>query len=91
MSSTELTTKARDYRELQAMIKELEAEADALKAAIIAEMEARGADTLQADVFTIKYTAYSSNRVDTTALKKELPDIAARYTKTTAARRFQVA
>ena len=91
MSSTELTTKARDYRELQAMIKELEAEADALKAAIIAEMEARGADTLQADVSTIKYTAYSSNRVDTTALKKELSDIAARYTKTTAARRFQVA
>jgi len=88
---SELTTRAKEYRELQAMIKELEAEAEAVKANITAEMEALGVDTLQADVFTIRWTAYTSQRVDTTALKKELPDVAAHYTKTSEARRFQVA
>ena len=86
-----LTEKAREYRELQAMIKELEAEAEAVKASITAELDAQGVDTIQADIFTIKWTAYTSSRIDTTAIKKELPDIAARYTKTTEARRFQVA
>jgi predicted phage-related endonuclease len=91
MSSTDITKAAKDYRELQAMIKDLEAEADAIKARITAEMEARQTDTLQADVFTIKWTVYTSSRLDTAAIKKELPDVAARYTKTAEARRFQVA
>ena len=91
MSSTEITLKAREYRELQAMIKQLEEEADALKASLVAEIESRKVETLQADIFTIRYTEYQSSRLDTAALKKELPDIADRYTKTNTARRFQVA
>ena len=91
MTNIDITKAARDYRELQAMIKELEAEAEAIKANITAHMTAENTDTLQADIFTIKYTAYTTQRIDTTAIKKELPDIAARYTKTSEARRFQVA
>jgi len=88
---TNIIKAAKDYREIQAMIRELEAEAEAVKATITAHMDAEHIDTLQADIFTIKWTAYTSSRVDTTALKNELPDVAARYTKTTEARRFQVA
>ena len=91
MTMLEITGKAKEYRELQSMIKQLEEEADALKAEMIAELEAQGTDTLKADIFTIHWTAYKSSRVDTTALKNELPNIAARYTKTTEARRFQIA
>ena len=91
MTNTDIIKAARDYKELQAMIKELEAEADVIKAAITAELDAQGVDILQADIFTIKHTAYSSSRVDTTALKNELPDVAARYTKTTEVRRSQIA
>ena len=91
MTMLEITGKAKEYRELQVMIKQLEEEAEALKADMICELEAQGTDTLQADIFTIKYTAYKSSRVDTTALKNELPDIAARYTKISEAHRFQVA
>ena len=91
MTTIDITKAARDYREIQAMIKELEAEAEAIKTNITAHMDAQQTDTLQADIFTIKYTAYTTQRIDTTAIKKELPDIAARYTKTSEARRFQVA
>ena len=91
MTIVEITGKAREYREVQAMIKQLEEEAEALKGEMIAELEAQGVSTLQADIFTIKWAAYKSSRVDTTALKKELPEIAEKYTKTTEARRFQVA
>lgn len=91
MTTAEITTKAKEYRELQAMIRELETSAEAVKAVLIAEMESRGADMLQVDIFTIKYTTYTSNRIDTAALKNELPDIAARYTRVTESKRFQVA
>jgi len=91
MTTVEIAGIAKEYRELQAMIKELEDEAEAIKATMIAELEAQGTDTLQAGIFTIKWTAYCGSRVDTTALKKELPDIAARYTRSTESRRFQVA
>ncbi|MDR0326577.1 MAG: hypothetical protein LBI19_10865 [Oscillospiraceae bacterium] len=91
MSTIDITKAAKDYREIQSMIKELEAEAEAIKTTITAHMDAENADTLQADIFTIKWTVYTSQRVDTATLKKELPDVAARYTKTTEARRFQVA
>ena len=91
MSVTEITSKAREYREIQSFIKELQDQADALKAAITAHMAAAGVDTMTADIFTIKNTAYTSSRVDTSALKAELPDVAARYTKTSEVRRFQVA
>jgi len=91
MSQNEIISIVREYKELQIFIKQLEEEADGLKAAITAEMDARQTDSLIVDVFTVRYTTYTSNRVDTTALKKELPDVAARYTKATEARRFSVA
>jgi len=91
MTTIEISTKAKEYKELQNFIKQLQEEADAIKTAITAEMEAENTDTVATDLFTIRWTEYQSARVDTTALKKELPDIAARYTKTTTVKRFQVA
>jgi len=91
MTTQEITTKIREYKELQAYVRELEEELEATKAAIISEMEARKVNTLLADVYTVKYQTYSSTRIDTTAFKAELPDVAAKYTKTTEARRFSVA
>jgi predicted phage-related endonuclease len=91
MPVNEISSKAKEYKELQSFIKQLQDEADAIKASITAAMEAKGEDTIQTDLFTIRWTEYETSRLDGTALKKELPDVAARYTKTTTARRFQVA
>jgi predicted phage-related endonuclease len=90
MTQLDITKAAKDYRELQAMIKELENEAEAIKATLTSHMDTQQIDILQADIYTIKWTYYTSQRVDTASLKKELPEVAARYTKTTEARRFQI-
>ena len=91
MSRIELATKAKDYRAIQAMIQELQDEADAIKAEIIGEMKRQGTDTIQADIFTIKWTEYTTSRIDTAALKAALPELAEQFSITSTARRFQVA
>lgn len=45
-------------------------------------------DTLTGDEHKATYKEVINNRIDTTALKTELPDIAKRYTKSTPSMRF---
>ena len=91
MTNIEMTVTARTYREIQAEIKELEAQADALKQTMIREMDAQGVEELAAGEYTVRWSLYESSRLDTTALKKALPDVAAQYSKRTTSTRFQVA
>lgn len=70
---------------------EAAATVEALKDQLKAQMQAAGVDTLAGAEHKATYKAVTNSRVDTTALKKELPDIAARYTKTTETRRFTFA
>ena len=82
---------ARTYREIQAEIKGLEEQADALKQQMIAEMDTRKVEVLEAGEYTIRWSIYESSRVDTTAFKKALPEVAAQFTRQATAIRFQVA
>jgi len=91
MSNIEMESKARDYRELQAEIKALEEQAEALKQQMIREMDARQADIMTAGAYTIRYNVVGSNRLDGTKLKDEQPDIYSQYTKLTTSLRFQIA
>lgn len=85
MSINELEAKARELRQLQALIDEAQAEAEALKDAIGDQ------DSIQAGEYRITWKAVTSSRIDTTALRKALPDVAERFTKETTTRRFCVA
>ena len=91
MSTIELGTKAKEYRELQAMIKELEAEADALRQQMVKEMDARNIEELAAGEYTIRWSLYESSRLDTAKLKADHADLYSAYTKRTVSTRFQVA
>ena len=91
MTTNDIISTAREYRELQAMIKDLENEADALKQTMIREMDNRQVEKLAAGEYEIRYQLVESSRLDTSALKKALPDIAAQFTKLTTSTRFQVA
>ena len=71
MSTNEINAKAREYREITHFIKQLQDEADALKAAITAAMEAAGTDTVETDLYTVRWSTYTASRLDTAALKAE--------------------
>lgn len=64
---------------------------ESLKDQLKERMAAAGVESLAGSEHKATYKAVTSSRVDTTSLKKELPEIAARYTKTTTARRFTFA
>lgn len=89
MSITEMEARARELQELKRMREELEAEISAAEDAIKEAMN--GAEQVIAGPYKITWKAVTSSRVDTTALKREMPEIAERFLKTTTTKRFTVA
>lgn len=90
MSTQELTTIARDLKELRLMAEQLDAEIAALEKVIKAHMEEHNLDTLITTDVKITWKAITSTRIDTTALKKEFPEVATMYTRQSTSRRFCV-
>ena len=88
MSISEMEVKARELRQLQALIEEAQAEAEAIKDAIKAAMG--DSESVQAGEYRITWRAVTSARIDTSALRKALPDVAERFTKETVTRRFVI-
>jgi predicted phage-related endonuclease len=70
---------------------EVAANIEGLKDALKAHMTAQGVDVLSGTEHKAAYKAFTSSRIDTTALKNECPDIAKAYTRTTETRRFTFA
>ena len=91
MSINELDMKVKELRELRRMADELQAEIDAAQDAIKAHMDSQGVDTLAGTDWKVTWKPVTSSRMDTTALKKALPDVAQAFTRETTVRRFQVA
>lgn len=89
MGTHELESKIRELRQLQALIEEATAEAEAIKDTIKAAMG--DAEELRAGEYKITWKAVNASRIDTTALRKALPDVAERFTRITTTRRFCVA
>ena len=89
MSTNEMECKARELRQLQALIDEATAEAEAIKDALKAAMG--DAESVQAGEYKITWKAVTSARIDTGALRKALPDVATAFTRETTVRRFCVA
>ena len=83
-----ITNDIRELQELKRMREDLdaaiEAAADKVKAAL-GETE-----TGTFGPYKVTYKEVPSTRIDTTALKKDLPDVAARYSKTTVSRPLRI-
>ena len=91
MSNTEIQSKVDELRELRRMADELAAEIETIQDSIKAHMDAEGVDTINGTDWKVTYRAVTSSRIDTAALKKALPDVVERFSKTTTARRFCIA
>ena len=89
MSMNEMESKIRELRQLQNLIEEAQVEAEAIKDSIKAQMG--DAEELRAGEYRVTWKAVTASRLDTAALKKALPEVAERFTKTTTSRRFCVA
>ena len=81
----EIFAELAQYQRLQ---EEAAAMVEALKDEVKQHMTAAGLDTLTGSEHKATYKTVVSSRIDTTALKKELPQVAAKYTKTTETKRF---
>lgn len=89
MSNHELESKVRELRQLQSLIEEAEQEAETIKDAIKAYMGTQ--EELRAGEYKVTWKEVKSARIDTSALKRALPEVAERFTAETTARRFCVA
>lgn len=90
MSTTEITSKIEALQELEALIEEAKSEAESLRDEIKAEMLKRDTEELTAGQFIVRWTSVLSNRFDSTAFKKVMPDVYKAYTKQVASRRFSI-
>lgn len=89
MSINELESKARELRQLQALIEETQQEAEAIKDAIKAAMG--DSEAVVVGEYKITWKSVTTARIDTSALKRALPEVAAAFTRETTVRRFCVA
>ena len=73
------------------MAEEIAATVDGLKDTIKKYMEENQLETLTGDEHKATYKTVTSSRIDTAALKRNAPDIAEKYAKTTETKRFTFA
>lgn len=78
----------RQLKEYEAMEKELKKEVEALKKEAIEYMTEQGIDEYVSDAGKCTYRSVISNRIDTTSLKKKLPELYAAFLRKTENMRF---
>ena len=88
MSNPTLESTIHEILDLKRMREELDAAITALEDSIKAIMGEE--EHLTAGAYKVSWKTFTSSRVDTTALKKALPDVAAQFTKQTTVRRFSI-
>ena len=87
-ASNDIIAKVQELMELRRMAEELQSEIDALLEAVKSFMGSK--ESMIAGAFKVSYKSVTSSRLDSAALKRDLPNVAALYTKQTTTRRFTV-
>jgi predicted phage-related endonuclease len=91
MSTVEITSKIDALKDLETLIEEAKAEAEALRDEIKAEMLSRNTEEMEAGQYIVRWTSVLTQRFDTTAFKKVMPEVYKEYTKQVSSRRFSIA
>lgn len=85
------SAQVKNLRELMRMKEEIEAELAAAQDEIKAEMTRTNTYIFTGSDYKITWNEVKQSKIDTKALKEELPDVAKKYTKESVYRRFLVA
>lgn len=91
MTKAEIMETIETLRGWEELLLEAQAEAEALKDTLKAEMVDRGVEELEAGQYIIRYSNVLSNRFDTTNFKRIYSDLYKAFTKQTTSKRFSIA
>ena len=91
MSTNDLVMKVEKLKELEELLEEVKTEAESVRDEIKQEMLTQDTEELEAGQYIIRWTSVLTNRFDTTAFKKVLPDVYKAYTKQITSWRFTIA
>lgn len=89
-TATEINTNVKELQELRRLKEELEAEIAAIEDVLKQHMIDTGVFEIDALTGKITWFESASSRLDSAALKKELPDLYARYSKQVKTRYFRL-
>lgn len=90
MSIVEVISKIEALKEMEALIREAEAEAERIKDEIKKELTEQGKEEMIVGRYIVRWTNVSTNRFDSTRLKNAMPDVYQMYIKQTESRRFSI-
>jgi len=90
MSTQTIITMITELKELEAMAHELNEEIETIKDSLKEYMTEQNTSELVAGSHIIRWTEVISNRFDSTAFKKVMPDVYKAYTKQSLSRRFTI-
>lgn len=90
MSIDEIISKIETLKEWEAIQNEAAAVVESIKDELKRHMDSAGLEELEAGTHIVRYTTVLSNRFDTTAFKRVMPDVYKDYTKRVTSRRFTV-
>ena len=90
MSKNEMVAKIEALNEWEAIIADAQAEAEAIRDEIKAEMLDRDTEELEAGAYIVRWTSVLSNRFDTTGFKKVYGDLYKAFTKQVSSKRFSI-
>ena len=90
MSTIEIQAQIEALRSLEELIEEAKAEAETLRDTIKQEMLSREVEELSAGQYIVRWTSVLSQRFNTTAFKKVMPEVYKAYTKQVSSKRFSI-
>ena len=91
MTTVEITSKIEALKDMESLIEAAKAEAEAHRDEIKTEMLNRDTEALEAGQYIVRWTSVLTQRFDTTAFKKVMPEVYKEYTKQVSSRRFSIA
>lgn len=90
MTKQEMIKVAGEIQDLVSFVEEIKAEIETKQDLLKAQMTADGVEVLDLDTYFVRWLPVISNRLDSTRMKKDLPDLYKSYLKAVESRRFTI-
>lgn len=91
MTEKMIESRVKKLKAIELKQQELTKQAEAIRAELQQDMEAKGADELYTKNFIVRWKEVITNRFDSKSLKAAMPEIYGLYTRQKATRRFTIA